>query len=57
MKKSLRYFASLLVLGLLTTCRDAGLNPVPEPEWAPVVTAQFTDDPGKSFFNFQNLRK
>ena len=43
----------LLGWALLTTCRES--NPIPEPEWAPVVTAAFPADTGKSYLNFQDL--
>ncbi len=50
--KNLYYIIGLsLIIG---SCRNEDLNPIPEPEWAPVAEVQWVDK-DKTFFNYSDL--
>jgi hypothetical protein len=56
MKKLNLYIQSFLFLTLFSSsCRNEDLNPLPEPEWAPVATVAFTEDKSKAFYNLQDI--
>jgi hypothetical protein len=56
MKKLNLYIQTILFLTLFSSsCRNEDLNPLPEPEWAPVATVMFTEDKSKAFYNFQDI--
>lgn len=55
MKKIIGYISFVaIVVTLFSACRNEDLAPQPEPEWAPVVTAEWTDM-NKTFFNAADL--